>query len=91
MGDDCAAREGGGVMKRSDNLGLPKSVTPKKLASKVRRKVAAIKRMINELGPIFEDIDGCLVQAGDDLAAACDDFEKEVDETLVYWAEEVAE
>lgn len=65
-------------------------IKPKVLAARVKRRLKSIRSQVEGIGAAFEDIDMTVVEGGRDLIEALDEYEKTVNES-VLWLNEVPE
>jgi hypothetical protein len=71
-------------VSRATYLGLK----PKPLVRKIKTKLAKMRRDIEDMAGAFEDVDQCLVNAGEELLGHFDEYQKELEDGLEYWAEQ---
>ncbi len=71
---------------RADYI-LPGNTTPKRLAARTKRKMTSIRENIETLSAPWIEIDNSVEGALDELIAAFDEFERQIDGSVDYLLE----
>lgn len=64
-------------------------IAGKPLAARSRRKLNAIRRLLDEIDAPWADVDHSVQMAADELRSACDEFEKSLEHAVEYLKAEV--